>query len=84
MCIPTLFFVFFLMQMAAARAEFTLTLFHNNDGESQLINLGEGLENYGGVAHFKSKTDSVKAWADAMTDGWIMLTSGDNFLAGPE
>ncbi len=71
--------------IGCSQPDFTLTVLHNNDAESQLINLGEGeLQNYGGVAHFKSLTDTVKAWADGQTDGWIMLTSGDNFLAGPE
>jgi 5'-nucleotidase / UDP-sugar diphosphatase len=76
--------ILFLLIASISYAEFRLTLLHNNDGESQLVNLGAGLENYGGVAHFKSKADSLKSWADSHTDGWIMLTSGDNFLAGPE
>jgi len=84
MRISTLILVLLLLMASQSSANFTLTLLHNNDGESQLINLGEGLENYGGVAHFKSRADSVKAWADSNSDGWIMLTSGDNFLAGPE
>ena len=62
----------------------TLNIFHNNDGESQLINAGEGLENYGGVHRFKAKLDSLRN--DANTNAWehMMLSSGDNFLAGPE
>ncbi|MCB2212338.1 5'-nucleotidase C-terminal domain-containing protein [bacterium] len=73
-----------LLLAGAANAQFTLTLLHNNDGESQLINLGGDLEDFGGVAHFASLADSCKAWADANTDGYLMVTSGDNFLPGPE
>ena len=31
---------------------YTLTVLHNNDGESQLVNAGSGLEDFGGVARF--------------------------------
>ncbi len=34
---------------AASAGEFRLTILHNNDGESQLINAGDGLEDFGGV-----------------------------------
>ncbi|MCP4212869.1 MAG: hypothetical protein GY764_15530, partial [Halieaceae bacterium] len=69
-----------------------LTILHNNDGESQLFNAGAGLEDYGGIARFASlaleqKLDSVLS-ANVMQAGtardWLMVTSGDNFLAGPE
>ncbi|MEQ8524570.1 choice-of-anchor I family protein [Gracilimonas sp.] len=64
---------------------FSLTILHNNDGESQLINAGSGdLANYGGVARFKTLADQLKAEAVAEGRGVIMLTSGDNFLPGPE
>ena len=33
-------------------ASFRLTILHNNDGESQLVNLGSDLEDFGGVARF--------------------------------
>jgi 5'-nucleotidase/UDP-sugar diphosphatase len=69
--------------------EFYLTVLHNNDGESQLINAGSGLEDFGGVARFKTLADLLKA--EALTyppsdkeHGWVMISSGDNFLAGPE
>lgn len=62
---------------------FRLTILHNNDGESQLINAGEGLEDFGGVDRFKSLVDRLKA--EARKDGGVlMVSSGDNFLAGPE
>lgn len=74
-------------------SKFCLTILHNNDGESQLIDLGTGLEDYGGVARFKSVVDKLKHTALHGSRphskyrgkrGVIMLSSGDNFLAGPE
>jgi 2',3'-cyclic-nucleotide 2'-phosphodiesterase (5'-nucleotidase family) len=63
-------------------AAWTLTVLHNNDGESQLVNAGGDLEDYGGAARFKALVDAQRA--AAATDGTVMLSSGDNFLAGPE
>jgi 5'-nucleotidase len=71
--------------------DFYLTILHNNDGESQVINAGSGLEDFGGAARFKTVVDSLK-W-DAINGPWtqrgakrgvVMLSSGDNFIAGPE
>ncbi len=63
-------------------AAFTLTILHNNDGESQLVNAGRGVEDYGGAARFKALLDTQRA--GVTTDGVVMISSGDNFLAGPE
>lgn len=63
---------------------FTLTILHNNDGESQLIN-SPGQPDFGGVARFATLVDNLRAEA-ALNDrksASIMLSSGDNFLAGP-
>jgi 2',3'-cyclic-nucleotide 2'-phosphodiesterase (5'-nucleotidase family) len=77
-----------------APVEFWLTLLHNNDGESQLINAGGALTNVGGVARFTTLAHKLKR--EALTGplpaglsrgakrGVVMLSSGDNFLAGPE
>ena len=75
----------------APKVDFTLTILHNNDGESQVINAGAGLEDFGGAARFKAVVDDLK-WsaihgipADPGTKrGVVMISSGDNFLAGPE
>jgi 5'-nucleotidase len=73
--------------------DFVLTILHNNDGESQLIDLGSGLEDFGGVARFKTVVDGLKDEAvngprqfdqKGAKRGVIMVSSGDNFLAGPE
>ena len=61
-------------------APFKLTVLHNNDGESQLVNAGSDLETYGGAARFKALVDTQKAAAANV----LMISSGDNFLAGPE
>ncbi|MGD2177160.1 MAG: 5'-nucleotidase C-terminal domain-containing protein [Anaerolineae bacterium] len=70
-----------------------LTVLHNNDGESQLIDLGAGLEDFGGAARFKTLVDDLKWEAThgprypgqrGAKRGVVMVSSGDNFLAGPE
>ncbi len=65
---------------------FTLTLLHFNDAESQLINAGTGLEDFGGVARFATVSDQLKqeALSGRPNRGMVMLSAGDNFLAGPE
>ncbi|HPE58401.1 MAG TPA: choice-of-anchor I family protein, partial [Bacteroidales bacterium] len=60
-----------------------LTILHNNDGESQLTESSYGPA-YGGVANFKFKADSLRNEAFSKLSPAIMLSSGDNFLAGPE
>lgn len=75
--------VFDVVTPGTSAGDFTLTVLHNNDGESQLVNAGEGQEDFGGVARFKTLVDRLKA--EARQDGGVvMLSSGDNFLAGPE
>jgi 5'-nucleotidase/UDP-sugar diphosphatase len=75
------------------RVDFWLTVLHNNDAESQLINLGGDLTDFGGAARFKTQVDMLKfeaAQGPMLEDqrgakrGVIMVSSGDNFLAGPE
>lgn len=75
------------------KVDFWLTVLHNNDGESELINLGSGLEDFGGAARFKTVVDNLKWDAThgprapgqkGAKRGVIMVSSGDNFLAGPE
>ena len=63
---------------------FTLQILHNNDGESQLINAGEGLEDIGGVARFKFVVDSLRMESADAGVASVLLSSGDNYLPGPE
>ena len=58
-----------------------LTLLHNNDGESELLPDDNG---FGGVAHFKSLVDTFKARARREGSALLTLSSGDNFIPGPE
>ena len=78
---------------AAPASTFRLTILHNNDGESQLINLGTGLEDFGGAAQFAAVVQREKRvavsgetsfGASHGKSGVIMVSAGDNFLAGPE
>ncbi len=78
-----------LLSSGAASADshddsFTLTVLHNNDGESQLVNAGGGIEDFGGVARFATQVRAQRADARASGYGSVLLSSGDNFLAGPE
>lgn len=68
---------------------YTLTILHNNDGESALLN-APGQPDFGGIARFVTLVDELRtkatigAPAQAGRRGAIVLSSGDNFLAGPE
>ena len=76
------------------KVHFWLTVLHNNDGESRLINAGSGLEDFGGAARFFTLVRNLKFAAehaprsDALGEGgkrgMVMVSSGDNYLAGPE
>lgn len=66
--------------------DFVLTILHNNDGESQLINAGSGIEDFGGIARFATVVDDLRddIKGKKKKNVVILLSSGDNFLAGPE
>ena len=59
--------------------EFTLTVLHNNDGESKLLENRDSA--FPGVARFAALMKQLQSQADG---GVITLTSGDNFLASQE
>lgn len=65
----------------SASGQFSLTILHNGDGESQLVNAA-GQPDFGGVARFKSLVDSLRA--SNTTDALLTIGAGDSFLAGPE
>lgn len=75
----------------APKPQFWLTVLHNNDGESRLTG-APGQPDFGGIARFKTLVDNLEFQATEGTeaesrpgkDGVVMLSSGDNFLAGPE
>jgi 2',3'-cyclic-nucleotide 2'-phosphodiesterase (5'-nucleotidase family) len=72
-----------------AATKFRLTLLHNNDGDSQLIN-APNQPNFGGVARFKTLVDDLRAQAADVPPGpargvkraAVVVSSGDNFQAG--
>jgi len=63
----------------------TLTLLHNNDGESSLdtstLRSGTTTYRYGGIAAFKSVFDREKALARAAGNAVFGVYAGDSFLA---
>ena len=61
---------------------FTLTILHNNDGESKL--LPDEDSGFPGVARFATQVKLMQAAAAANGSGVVTLTSGDNFLASQE
>ena len=71
-------------------SDFTLTILHNNDGESSLLpTTGEDGVAYGGIARFQRKVDRLRLGSLVSFDsgeshkrGVVLLNSGDNFLAG--
>jgi 2',3'-cyclic-nucleotide 2'-phosphodiesterase (5'-nucleotidase family) len=73
------------------KPNFWLTVLHNNDGESQLVN-APGQPNFGGIARFKTLVDRLEfaslegpeGESRPGKDGVVVLSSGDNFLAGPQ
>jgi 5'-nucleotidase / UDP-sugar diphosphatase len=67
------------------KAAFELTLLHNNDAESRLLT-GNSTANYGGAARFATVVDRLRAESArpprSPRRGTLMVSSGDNFLAG--
>ena len=74
---------------AAEEVTFWLTVLHNDDAESQLIDAGPGLEDFGGVARFATlaaelKKAAVRPADDGAKQGVILLSAGDNIFPGPQ
>ncbi len=59
---------------------YALTIMHNNDGESELLD-NDGV---GGVARFLTVLETIRTDATSNGIGTMLVSSGDNFLAGPE
>jgi 5'-nucleotidase len=68
------------------RRNFVLSVIHSNDGESRLIDAGGAQTQYGGVARFASVVRALRAQSrDCRRDrGAVVISSGDNFLAGAQ
>jgi 5'-nucleotidase len=73
-----------------AKADFRLTLLHNNDGESKLLT-GDSITGFGGAARFATVVERLRAeaadalsrmpGADKKQGRTLLVSSGDNFLA---
>jgi 5'-nucleotidase / UDP-sugar diphosphatase len=63
-------------------AQFSIDLFHNNDGESKLLPITRSGNPYAGVDRFVSVLDRERAAAPS--GNLLTLSSGDNFLAGAQ
>ncbi len=61
-----------------------LVILHHNDGESQLVQASSDLPDYGGVARFASLVHQLRSQAADDGAAVITISSGDNFLSGPE
>jgi 5'-nucleotidase / UDP-sugar diphosphatase len=66
---------------------FQLTLLHNNDAESKLLT-GDSVAGYGGAARFSTVLERIRRDAkrrehgEPKRRGTVLVSSGDNFLAG--
>ena len=60
----------------------TLTVLHLNDGESKLLHAGKGIEDFGGAARSVTVVKNLRS--AAASDAVLTISSGDNFLSGPE
>lgn len=79
-------------QDPAGEADFTLTLLHGNDPESQLLH-ASGEEDFGGAARYTTLLDELRT-AEAAGDGAgedesdhrgvVSVNAGDMYLPGPE
>lgn len=62
----------------------SIEILHHGDGESQLIDAGSGLEDFGGLGRFATVVADLRAAAGDAGRDTILLTSGDNFIPSPE
>lgn len=69
------------MAAPAAFGQYSITVLHNNDGESGLFANSFGV---GGVAEFKTQFDQTKSFYQGLGHGVVSVYAGDTFLAGPE
>lgn len=71
------------MTSSASNSAFRLTLLHNNDGESALVSSGD----FAGVARFVTLVHNLQNQAlqpTPLAAGVVTVSSGDNYIAGPQ
>jgi 5'-nucleotidase / UDP-sugar diphosphatase len=67
--------------------DFRLTILHSDDSESQLIDAGPGLEDFGGVARFATLADRLKVDArqgSGSKQVILFVSCGDNIFPGAQ
>jgi 5'-nucleotidase len=69
---------------SAAQAQYTVTVLHNNDGESRLTSYTDALSQYGGVARFATLLNETRDFYEAEGHGVVSIFAGDTFLAGAQ
>ncbi len=62
----------------------SIEILHHSDGESQLIDAGSGLEDFGGLGRFATVVANIRAAAADAGRDTVLLTSGDNYIPSPE
>jgi 5'-nucleotidase len=67
-----------------ARAQYSLTFLHNNDGESRLTSYTDALPQFGGVARFATMLNETRDFYRAQNHGVVSIFAGDTFLAGAQ
>ncbi len=65
-------------------SNYSLTILHNNDGESRLTSYTDALTQYGGVARFATMLDETRSYYEGLNHGVVSIFAGDTFLAGPQ
>ena len=74
-----------LAQDSAPKSDVTLTLLHNNDGESALLESTVDGQPFGGVANFASLVDDLRrAGRKGRDNVSLLVSSGDNYLASAQ
>ncbi|MGC6423802.1 MAG: bifunctional metallophosphatase/5'-nucleotidase [Lentimonas sp.] len=66
-----------------AAAQYSITVLHNNDGESAFFSDSNNGIEYGGLAEFKTMFDTTKSFYEGEGHGVVSVYAGDTFLAGP-
>jgi 5'-nucleotidase len=70
--------------LASAHAQYSITVLHNNDGESRLTSYTDALAEYGGVARFATMLSETRSFYQGLNHGVVSVFAGDTFLAGPQ
>lgn len=71
-----------MLSSTAANAAASLTILHNNDGESKVLPVLVAGQPYAGAARFVTALEQQRAQAIGANRDVVTISSGDNFLAG--